>query len=371
MTLEINMYKWLENVELSNFKGQIEDFVNHLVDPASLVIPDDPVFVSYREAERLRLMSAGSLKEMSKQMEESRQFIEKAPQDTSCVAMVVNSSDMDQPHEKALKDILRCLVEKGMNRAEIRMTCNVLHLGLIQVLNTAKKDEQLSINIIKDLKEMVHEDKAHLVDDYLTILNSHDRSSEFKALPQYLEELIIQQMVELETQRKKLRDDNGLDLSPGEVICPLTRKVIQVEQSLATSADATKFIMLIVVLAQLAKVRNNDLDEFINNQDSDYINKCFELLQQYVQKPEQLIFTGGQHELLDQLGMGKVLQQWQEQGVHAHSVVGTGEAGNSNQDTTHKTQENTGRSSLEQSFRFFSLLKEEEVRTETSTIYNP
>lgn len=368
MTLEINMYKWLENVELSNFSVQIEDFVNHLVDPASLVIPDDPVFVSYREAERLRLMSAGSLKEMSKQMEESRQFIKKAPQDTSYIAMVVNSSDMDKPYEKALKDILRCLVEKGMNRAEIRMTCNVLHLGLIQVLNTAKKDEQLSINIIKDLKEMVHEDKAHLVDDYLTILNSHDMSSEFKALPQYLEELIIQQMVELETQRKKLRDDNGLDLSPEEVICPFTRKVIQVEQSLTTSTDATKFIMLIVVLTQLAKVKNNDLDEFINNQDSDYINKCFELLQQYVQNPKQFLFTEEQHELLDQLGMGKVLQQWQEQGVQVHSVVETEDKINLNQGVM-ETMKNT--SSLEHTLRFFSLLKKEEEEQEKSISYNP
>lgn len=350
----------MKNIDLSNFRVQIENFVNHLADPALLTVPNDPVFVSYRKFEQLRLMSASSLKEMSKQMEESRQFIEKAPKDISEIAMVVSSSTTDKPYEKALKDILQYLVEKGMNRAEIRMTCNVLNLGLIQAMNVVRSDAKLAMGILNDIKTMVGADKEHLVDDYLKILNSPDKSSGFKLLPQYLEELRTQQMVELETQRKKLRDENGDDLKEEEVICPLTRQVINVERSLVTQADATQFMMLIIALAQLAKIKNNELDEFISSQDNNYVDKCCELLQQYVQSPKQFAFTEEQQGLLHQLGISTVLQQWQIQGIYVHSGSGT-----EDKEKAHETSQYL----QGQSFRFFSSQQEKDAGMQQSIYY--
>lgn len=157
-------------------------------------------------------------------------------------------------------------------------------------------------------------------------------------------------MVELETQRKKLRDENGDDLKQEEVICPLTRQVINVERSIATQADATQFMMLIVALAQLAKIKNNELDEFISSQDNNYVNKCFELLQHYIQNSKQFAFTEQQQGLLHQLGMSIVLQQWQAQEVHAHAGAGTED----------KVIANEGSQSLQgQSFRFFGSQEED------------
>lgn len=333
MILEISMYKWLENIDLSSFSAQIEDFVNHLVDPASLMIPDDPVFVSYRQFEQLRLMSANSLQEMSKQMEESRQYIAKAPQDKSEIALVVQNNNTDKSYEAELKNILRVLVEEGKDKAQIRMICNAINGGLIMAHMVAKQNEEAAMSIISRLKQIGDKNVAPLVDEYWKILQSSDKTSGFKLLPQYLEELIIQQAVELESHRKKLRDDSGEDLTKDEVICPLTRQVINASNSLATQPHATQFMMLIVVLAQLAKIKNSELDEFISTQDHDYVNKCFELLQQYVKNPKQILFTTQQHEFLNQLGMNKVLQQWKAQSDLGHSPVRTEDKENSEQQT--------------------------------------
>lgn len=323
MILEISMYKWLENIDLSSVKAQIEDFVNHLADPASLVIPNDPVFVSYRKFEQLRLMSASSLQEMSKQMEASRQFIAQAPQDKSQIALVVQNSNTDKPYEAELKKILQALVETGKDKAQISMTCNAINGGLIMAHMAAKQNKEAAIAIIDRIKKIGEQNVAPLVDKYWEILETTDKSDGFKLLPQYLEELITQQAVELESHRKKLRDDGGEDLTVEEVICPVTRQVINASNSLATQKDASHFMMLIVVLAQLAKIKNYDLDEFIAPQNNDYMNKCFELLQQYVQNSNQFSLTPAQHQVLKQLGMDKVEQQWQAHSVQASSPVKT------------------------------------------------
>ncbi|KTD62637.1 hypothetical protein Lsan_1774 [Legionella santicrucis] len=312
------MYKWLENIDLSSVSAQIEDFVNHLVDPASLMIPDDPVFVSYRQFEQLRLMSANSLQEMLKQMEESRQFIATAPQDKSEISLVVQNNTIDKPYEAELKKILQVLVAEGNDRAQIRMTCSAINGGLIMAHMVAKQNEEAATAIINNIKQIGNK---NVVDGYWKILQSSDKTSGFKLLPQYLEELITQQAVELESHRKKLRDDDGEDLTKEEVICPLTRQVINASNSLATQPLATQFMMLIVALAHLAKIENSELDEFISTQDNDYVNKCFELLQQYVKDPKQLAFTEQQQEFINQLGMNKVLQQWQMHSVNEHSAV--------------------------------------------------
>ncbi|KTD12017.1 hypothetical protein Lgra_1475 [Legionella gratiana] len=355
------MYKWLKNIDLSSSSVQIEDFVNRLVDPAALVIPNDPVFVSYRKPDQLRLMSASSLQEMTKQMEESRQFIAKAPQDKSEIALVVQSSNTDKSYEAELKNILRFLVAEGKDKAQIRMICNAINGGLIMAHMVAKQNEEASIAIINRLKQIGDQNVAHLVDDYWKILKSSDKSDGFKLLPQYLEELITQQAVELESHRKKLRDDSGEDLTHEEVICPLTRKVINAHDSLATQTEASQFIMLIVVLAKLAKIKNNELDEFISTQDNDYINQCFALLQQYVKSPPQFSFTEQQNALLNQLGMNKVLQQWQAQSDIESSATKTEEKENS-EPTSLNSSENIKNNSVEKSqysprasSRFFTL----------------
>lgn len=378
MILEISMYKWLENIDLSSFSAQIEDFVNHLVDPASLMIPDDPVFVSYRQFEQLRLMSANSLQEMSKQMEESRQFIAKAPHDKSEIALVVQNNNTDKPYETELKNILRFLVEDGKDKAQIRMICNAINGGLIMAHMAAKQNAEAAMAIINRIKQIGDKNVAPLVDEYWKILQSSDKTSGFKLLPQYLEELITQQAVELESHRKKLRDDGGEDLTKEEVICPLTRQVINASNSLATQSHATQFMMLIVVLAQLAKIKNSELDEFISSQDNDYVNKCFELLQQYVKDPKQLLFTEQQHEFLNQLGMNKVLQQWQTQNIHEHSAVKTEDKEPSNQesislagvkdieiDSVEKHQHSPS------ACRFFKLTPKSNEGTEKTLSYTP
>ncbi|ARB92941.1 hypothetical protein [Legionella longbeachae] len=361
------MYKWLENIDLSSFSAQIEDFVNHLVDPASLMIPDDPVFVSYRQFEQLRLMSANSLLEMSKQMEESRQYIAKVPQDKSEIALVVQNNHTDKSYETELKNILRFLVEEGKDKAQIRMICNAINGGLIMAHMVAKQNEEAAMTVINRLKQIGDKNIAPLVDEYWKILQSSDKTSGFKLLPQYLEELITQQAVELESHRKKLRDDRGEDLTKEEVICPLTRQVINANNSLATQHQATQFMMLIVVLAHLANIKNSELDEFISTQELDYVSKCFELLQRYVKNPEQLPLTRQHHEFLNQLGMNKVLQQWQMQSDLDHSAEKTEDTEKSGQQTSLNSSEIIKNNSVEKpqqspgSCRFFKLVSKTET----------
>ncbi len=357
--MEIDMYKWMKGIKLSDFVSPIDNFVNHLIDPASLAIPDDPVFVSYRDSQQLRLMSASSLKEMSKQMEESRQFIEEAPKDKSEIALTVRESITDKPYEKALKNILRSLVEKDMNRAEIRMFCNAVNLGLLQALNVAKENKELSASMINGIKKMVGEDKKHLVDAYLNTLNSLDNASEFKLLPQYFEDLRIQQMIELETQRKKLRDEKGDDLKSEEVICPLTRQIINIEYSLASQTDAAQFMMLITALARLANVNNSDLDEFIGNQDNNYVNQCFSLLQDYVQNQEQFSFSQTQIKQLNQLGMSTVMQQWEIQKALVQPEI----------DENAANRDKASPRLQEQRFRFYNTTQEMKEQRQQSIDY--
>jgi hypothetical protein len=307
------MYAWMEKINLLNFRDHIEDFISQLADPALLIIPDDPVFVSYRTAQQIRLMSANSLSELAKQLEESRQFIKKARLDISEISLVIASNNADKPYELVFKDMLRALVEKGMNRAQIRITCYVIHTGAIEAFNTAKKSESLSTIIIDNFKKLLGEEKAPLIDDYLKVLNTPDKSSIAKLLPAYLEELITLQQVELDMHHKKLRDESGNDLTTEEIICPFTRQVINIERSRATQSCANQFLMLVVILAQLAKVESRDLEEFIASQNKDYVHNSTELLQQYVHNPQQLLFTDEQHQLLNQLGMSIVVQQGQAQ----------------------------------------------------------
>lgn len=363
------MYAWLENIDLSKFSVPIGDFANQLIDPAMLAIPSDSVFISYRDPQRLRLMSASSLVEMVKQMDESRAFVEKAPHDKSTIALVVNSSDIDET-EKALKNILRVLVDKGMDRGQIRMVCNVINFGAIQAINAERTDEKLSAGIISDIKKMLGTDNAHLLDTYITILKSPSTRSGFRGLPQCLEDLITQQQVELETQRKKLRDGKGDDLKAQEVICPITHHVIDVARSRVNQEHAAQFMMLIVALARLAKVKHSELEEFISSQDGDYVNTCYEGLQHYVINPKQSMFTNEQHELLSQLGMGIVVQQWQINEALLHSVSAIENNGNLDRDAPLNASEMPHNLSG-QAFRFFGLQKQVEAQSGQVIQYTP
>lgn len=303
----------LANIDLTRFQDAIVENLTFLIDSITLEIVTEPVFVHYVDSQQVRVFSADSMRRSLDQINQSRTFVYLAENDPSGIGQLLEDLKEHTPLQKTFMGILRAwVVDLHLNAQQISELCRAF--DGVYLLISSELDPSVSAETIALLRNQLEGVRfLDHFDNYLFArMMATDTPINDTLITVFATRLFLQQSQELATNKRKLLDDNERPLAENEMVCPFTKKKIDVVASLATNKEASDFVDLIIALGKLAKVKNSDMEayiEFKESQDKKYLEHAHNKLVNYLQNPEPFNFDEAQKAFLVELGLGEVVKQ--------------------------------------------------------------
>jgi len=297
--------------DLSGFQKQVKDQISFYTDPVSLEIPNDPVFVHYSsKTDKLRIMSADTLNHMNNEVKEARDKVNQLDNDPSGIRVALREFAPTTPLQKACKELLTQMVDRGMN-AEIINAMTIIFDEGVRVLWLMSQTQDEPSKILLSSALQAHLEKFH-VPVYL-ILAFFDLQNHFGAetvnapFRQLFITAFALQNGNLTEAKGRVRDKDGDTLKTDHIVCPQTRDTIDVASSSDSSVKAKNFLALVIALAKFAKLEKEPAIHDFLAENPDYHELAEKNLRKYIKYPEGFLFTDEQQSALDKMGLQEVV----------------------------------------------------------------
>ncbi|STX50579.1 Uncharacterised protein [Legionella busanensis] len=301
-----------KNLIGTQHKLALASIISHLYDPIESEIPSDPVFVHYENNSFIRLFSRQTLLSLQTRLQECPKIIEEGLQDKSFIKLALKEYTPCNKEEIIYKKILTKMVDAGLNFGQIAEEC--LGIDAAMYLLTGMPENS---NITFELSDLPREMIFFI--DYIIQLHqlrmnqqdvgeSNNIDVEHKSLSIFAErKLVCLQTAIIEENRRKLLSNTGKVLTNNQVLCPFSRDVINVKQSLASARKAKLFLQLIIATAKINALQEPEIDSFLKRQNPNYLREAYQALNQYISNPT-IRFTVEQQKLLNNIGVNKIIK---------------------------------------------------------------
>lgn len=285
------------------YQKRVKEYLSRLLDPALYEIPSDPVFVMYsKSSELVRLFSKKTLLECKRQNDISRLILKKGFSDPTGIALALESYKDEKPNEKKFRIFLQSL--GNISGEEI---INIL-IRIQKIIPLLSLPSFLKNSYLVSLTFLITDLKPHL-NNFLIIFR--DESSLNKTMMDlfiFFEKLFKKQS-EIIALNHNLLMKKGRSLNHNEIICPYSREIICVSDSLRSENRAKVFLSLLIALCQLMQFQDEEIENFIAKQDIDYLKKAHDNLYDYLLHPKVYQFTPAQCQFLNEMGAEMAFKQ--------------------------------------------------------------
>ncbi|QRN04516.1 hypothetical protein GH742_11880 [Legionella sp. MW5194] len=295
---------YFKTVDLSEpqWAEKIRDRISRLIDAVdTFEIPDDPVIVHYVGKDWVRIMSARSLKSMLDYQQQHLDYVQNYARDPSGIALSLSRQTELTAPEHRYKLFLASLVQAKLDYQAIWTLCKSFEekWNFYREIDPQLKNKTLLGTIRESFstKEQAYFDK-------FAACFTQESLSDFIPITSCAENLHGQQVSTFKKCKnyKELMGSRKYD----EICCPSTREVIDGKKSLLTRDAADTFIAIYMVLAKMAGVETDEIQAFLEKQESDYLRLGEQKLYRYLQNPRLFGFTSATRQLLLEMGVAKI-----------------------------------------------------------------
>ncbi|WP_131781075.1 DUF5617 domain-containing protein [Legionella gresilensis] len=292
-------------------KLALASIISHLYDPIEAEIPSDPVFVHYENNSFVRLFSKQTILGLQNNLRECPKIIEEGLQDKSFIKLALKEYIPRNEEEIIYKRILTKMVDAGLNFGQIEEEC----LGIdaaIYLLTAMPENSNITFELSDLPREMIFF-IDYIIELHQLRVNQQAGESnnsidvEHKPISIFAEKILVcLQTAIIEENRRKLLSNAGEVLTNNQVLCPYSRDVINVKQSLASASKAKLFLQLIVAMAKMNALQEPEIDSFLKRQSPNYLREAYQALNHYVSSYTSR-FTVEQQRLLNDIGIKKII----------------------------------------------------------------
>lgn len=288
-------------INLSSFKAKIAENITYLIDAATQEIADDPVFVSYVESGGVRLSLRSSIEHFLAQIKKSRALVNAAQADNSGIQLALQGAENLSELEEAYKRLLQKMIDEGLNGEAITQLCLLFDVISVRLIPLFLFNPSIA-RVVFTVSEPALDPYSNDYEEILELQVQMSAEIPIGGLHGFFMMMYLQQTSIVSENSSALLQDDGSPLAAGQIVCPYTKKTINAITSLQSRTQATNFLALCIALAQLAKVNDSSIDEFLKTQSPSYINQANEQLLNYLKAPQKFGFTVEQHKFLQDMG---------------------------------------------------------------------